>query len=286
MGYGHHPHQDRRSPSPDKGRGKGDKPPPPEKQGDGDNWEETRKQTGLKLFSDESSADLQWSYPLRDESRRSFSGLLKNVLSEEQCKSFFEAIKDGTEWKQPEGQHGVIPRKTGWMVKRGCSCRYRYGGIEVEPQDFPKWMNDLMNIVMKPCGLTQQNDWPNSCNLNLYEDGGMTVGWHSDDEKLFQGKFRDCRIISLSLGASRKFELRLNWPEDGEKPVRRISLGSGDLLTMEGMTQKHFQHRVPREDNVTEPRINLTWRWVKKHVPRCPVDRPRGNRDRRDRGRD
>eukprot|EP00971_Amphidinium_carterae_P050705 998363-Amphidinium_carterae.1 len=26
------------------------------------------------------------------------------------------------------------------------------------------------------------------------------VGWHADNEKLFQGKFRDCRIISLSLG--------------------------------------------------------------------------------------
>mmetsp|Transcript_26447 Transcript_26447/g.47727 ORF Transcript_26447/g.47727 Transcript_26447/m.47727 type:complete len:653 (+) Transcript_26447:88-2046(+) len=286
-GYGPPPQDRRRTPSPEKGRGKGkdDKPPPPEKQGDGDNWEESRDQTRLKLLSD-GCPDSPWTYPLKDESRRSFSGLLKGVLDEEQCKSFFDAIKEGTDWKQPEGQHGLIPRKTGWMVRRGCTCRYRYGGIEVEPQEFPKWMHELMTICMKPCGLTRPSDWPNSCNLNLYEDGGMTVGWHSDDEKLFQGKFRDCRIISLSLGAARKFELRLNWPEDGEKPVRRISLGSGDLLTMEGMTQKHFQHRVPREDNVTEPRINLTWRWVKKHVPRCPVGRPRGRDRDRDRGRD
>ena len=31
------------------------------------------------------------------------------------------------------------------------------------------------------------------------------------------------RIISLSLGATRKFELRLNWPEAGVKPRLTIN---------------------------------------------------------------
>merc|ERR1719401_86438 len=44
---------------------------------------------------------------------------------------------------------------------------------------------------------------------------------------------------------------------------------------MEGMTQKHFQHRVPRESGVAGPRINLTWRWILKHTPRCPAGRLR-----------
>jgi len=101
------------------------------------------------------------------------------------------------------------------------------------------------------------------------------VGWHSDDEPLFQGKFRDIMIISLSLGVKRKFELRFNWPEEGEKPVRSFQLGSGDLMTMEGMTQKHMMHRVPKEENVKGSRINLTWRWVIKHTPKCPVGRSR-----------
>ena len=38
---------------------------------------------------------------------------------------------------------------------------------------------------------------PNSCNLNLYEDGGMSVGWHADDEAIFQGKFQDAQRVSL-----------------------------------------------------------------------------------------
>lgn len=258
-----------------KGKGKEDKPPPPEKL-NGDDWEEPRSAIQLKLLGEECSSEFQsrWRYPLNDVSRRSFAGYVSNALTAEQCKTFFETIRDGTDWKQPEGSHGLIPRKTGWMVKRGCECKYRYGGIEVAPQEFPKWMIELLSHTMKFCGL-KPNDWPNSCNLNLYEDGGMTVGWHSDDEKLFQGKFRDCRIISLSLGAERRFELRLNWPEEHERPVQKMMLGSGDLLTMEGMVQKHFQHRVPREENVKAPRINLTWRWVKKHVPQCPAARTR-----------
>ena len=80
------------------------------------------------------------------------------------------------------------------------------------------------------------------CNSN------RSSGWHSDDERLFQGKFRDCRtvkdvpgvilsrtvsscvhpvsrIISLSLGATRKFELRRNWPEDWDGS-RRVADGA------------------------------------------------------------
>ncbi|CAE8627369.1 unnamed protein product [Polarella glacialis] len=161
------------------------------------------------------------------------------------------------------------------MVAQGCACTYKYGRIEVEPQVYPPWMLQLMSQIMPLCGLPDQSTWPNSCNLNLYEDGGMSVGWHSDDEKVFQGKFNDIAILSLSLGVKRKFELRANWPEEGERPVRMIHLGDGDICTMEGMVQKHYQHRVPKEGNVQGPRINLTWRWVVLHNPQCPAKRMR-----------
>mmetsp|Transcript_25394 Transcript_25394/g.73230 ORF Transcript_25394/g.73230 Transcript_25394/m.73230 type:complete len:598 (-) Transcript_25394:99-1892(-) len=239
-----------------------------------DAWERSREGTGLKLIRELS--DRPWAYPLVDESRRSFAGYLRRPFSPEECQAFFARIRDGAEWTQPDVPGGALPRKTCWMVSAGCTCTYRYGGIEVTPQGFPPWMSELLGATMPLCGLKEPADWPNSCNLNLYEDGGMSVGWHADDERLFQGKFLDCRIISLSLGATRRFELRLNWPEEGERPLRQVLLSDGDLLTMEGMTQKHFQHRVPREENVHGPRINLTWRWVTRHGPRCPVERRRG----------
>merc|ERR1711972_294518 len=106
-------------------------------------------------------------------------------------------IRDGTPWMQPEGPLGPLPRKTCWMVSKGCTCSYRYGGIQVAPQEFPPWMTEVMRAVMPLCGLQQEDTWPNSCNLNLYDDGGMSVGWHADDERLFQARFVDCRIISL-----------------------------------------------------------------------------------------
>lgn len=72
------------------------------------------------------------------------------------------------------------------------------------------------------------------------------MGWHADDEQLFQGRFIDARVLSISFGAERKFELRTNWPDeeetkDGRGGVKRVTLRNGDLMTMEGMMQKHFQ---------------------------------------------
>lgn len=241
----------------------------------GDAWEEPRENVGLRLVGELASADVRWIYSVRDESRRSYAGYLRSPLLPEQRKELFEVAKNGTAWNQPEGALGLIPRKTGWMVSKGCTCVYRYGGVEVDPEVFPPWMTQLMQIVMPYYGIPELRDWPNSCNLNLYEDGSHTVGWHTDDERLFQGKFQDTRILSLSFGAARRFEVRKNWPEEGEQHVCKVDVGDGDLLTMEGMFQKHFQHRVPKQEYIKDPRINLTWRWVRRHNPRCPAGRSR-----------
>lgn len=191
-------------------------------------------------------------------------------------------IRDGTEWLQPSTSKGTMPRKTAWLVKKGCQCVYSYGPFQVPAVEYPPWMLTMLAETMPLCGLPNEEDWPNCCNMNLYEDGAAAVGWHSDDESLFQGKFRDILIISLSFGVTRTFELRVNYPEEGEQAVYQIRPGSGDLMTMEGMTQKHCQHRVVKEERIDGPRINLTWRWVVKHNPKCPAGRGRrpfgGNR--------
>lgn len=237
-------------------------------------WEQPREQTGLSTVL-EDAAHLPWQYALKDESRRSFAAFLKCPFTSKQTRSLFQTIRDATEWLQPIGPNGPIPRKTAWMVSGGCRCVYRYGRIEVPPTPYPQWMVDLMWEVMPRCGINDFASMPNACNLNLYEDGGHGVGWHTDDESLFNGKFQDMRIISLSLGAARKFEMRLNWPDCGEKKFRSVVLADGDLATMEGMFQKHLQHRVPREENVHGARINLTWRWNVRHQACCPACRRR-----------
>jgi len=237
--------------------------------------EEPRSKTGLQLFGELAPQGLAWTYVLQDEARRSFAGFLPNALPADMCSAYFEKVEHGVDWQQPKGPYGPVPRKTAWMVAGDCTCKYRYGGIEVPPQVFPPWMLSLLEWVMPVCGLSKRSEWPNACNLNLYRDGGMSVGWHADDEALFQGKFNDCRIISVSFGVKRRFELRPNCPVVGDKLIVPMDLGDGDLCTMEGMTQKHFQHRVPKQNNICGPRINLTWRWVMKHNASCPVSRSR-----------
>jgi len=241
--------------------------PPPKV---GDTWELSREQQGLRLVGELAPPGTQWEYRLRDESRRCFAGYMECPVGQDRLDIFFNNIKSGTQWSQPPGPYGVIPRKTAWMVVPGCLCTYRYGGIEVQPQVFPPWMQEIMSLYMPYCGLPDPADWPNSCNVNLYENGSQSVGWHADDEALFQGLHRDIRILSLSLGQRRKFDLKKNWPEDDERTMERLLLGNGCLCTMEGMIQKHYQHRVPKESEDLGPRINLTWRWILKHSKMCP----------------
>jgi len=240
----------------------------------GTNWELPKEMMGLRLVKDRAPM-YKWEYPLYDDSRRSYAGFLRSPWNPAQCAHYFNVIKHGTEWLQPTTNKGVMPRKTAWLVKRGCTCAYSYGPFEVPAAEYPPWMVDLLKECMPYCGLNDEAEWPNCCNMNLYDDGGAAVGWHSDDESLFQGKFRDILIVSLSLGVTRSFQLRYNWPESGEEGELSLKLGPGDLMTMEGMTQKHLLHRVPKEGAIHGPRINLTWRWVVKHSPKCPAGRCR-----------
>ncbi|CAK0860281.1 unnamed protein product [Prorocentrum cordatum] len=168
--------------------------PPPPKVGKDGAWELSQEEKGLKLTS------RRGRVKLRDVSRRCFAAFLPSPINEARCREFFEKIRDGTEWLQPEGPLGPLPRKTSWMVRPGCSCTYRYGGVEVEPAADPAWMHELLGLYMPFCGITDPSGWPNGCNVNLYENGSHGVGWHSDAEDLFQGRVQDIRILSLSLG--------------------------------------------------------------------------------------
>merc|ERR1719247_3347425 len=219
-----------------------------------------------RLLGDLAPSKCAWTYPLKDEEWRCFAGYLEGAFDKDRADKFFNIIRDGTKWHQPTGRWGPLPLKTAWMAQAPCSCRYRYGGAEVPPEPFPEWLEDVLGACMPLCGLPQKEAWPNSCNLNLYEDGQHSVGWHADNESLFQGKVREIRIISLSFGQTRKFELKYG------KDFYKMKLSNGDICTMEGLTQKYFLHRVPKENEKNmKPRINLTFRWVVEHLPGCSL---------------
>ena len=223
-----------------------------------------------------------WNYAVMDTKRRCFCGFLragKGGIDDKTAKYWAnlvkESIDDAGGWDRPVGSMGVISRGTKWLVRRGCSCPYRYGGAVVDAMPFPKFMDELMDVVMPLCGFPKEesDSWPNSCNVNMYTDGSDYLDWHADDEPLFGGRHGDCCIISLSLGHERPFQLRLVDCFD-DKEIHEFPLGRGALCTMEGRTQQYYQHRVPKRGGQTAaPRINLTWRWITSHDRKCRLHR-------------
>jgi alkylated DNA repair dioxygenase AlkB len=239
----------------------------------------------LKLVGEGAPQHVSWEYRLRDEERRSFAGHLPGALPKSIADSFFKIVDEGTPWIRGG------PRWTAWMTKHPCSCAYAYSATAeplsvgvVEASSWPDWMDELLRHVMPLCGI-EASGWPNSCNLNSYIDGYDGVGWHTDDEPLFQGAYQDCLIVSLSLGQAREFSLCLadawdRWQVEGSDCSEfyddwgevSMSLGHGDLCTMEGLTQKYYRHAAPCcEDEGLKQRLNLTWRWIVQHKASCAL---------------
>ena len=74
------------------------------------------------------------------------------------------------------------------------------------------------------------------------------MGWHKDNEQSSERL-----IASLSLGAPRRFRIRLdNETED-------LWLENGSLLVFDG----YLEHTLPQMRKVNQPRINLTFRTIK-----------------------
>ncbi|CAK0788687.1 unnamed protein product, partial [Prorocentrum cordatum] len=203
--------------------------------------------------------------PLSVPLARCYVGHLPGALPGPVASRFFNVVDGGVPWDR------TGPRWTAWMVAPPCTCAYGYGGLTMRPVPFPEWMLEIMAEVMPLCGFPLQDSWPNSCNLNRYDSEWDSVGWHADDEDLFQGWYTDCTIISLSLGQARCFSLR-KWA--GGWCETHLQLAGGDLCTMEGMTQRHYKHAALKECGRADAagvRLNLTWRWVVAHTPGCPA---------------
>merc|ERR1712216_225048 len=150
-------------------------------------------------------------------------------------------------------------------------------------------LDEITREVTKAVGL--RSGELNCVNLNYYPCGGG-VGWHADDEFLFDSLERETAIISLSLcgseDVSRLFEVRLRSSlrdatdqdidgsevADTSELARSLLLGHGDLMTMEGLHQLFYLHRVwpgDGHEHVDDPRaqgerINLTWRTIVRHL--------------------
>jgi alkylated DNA repair dioxygenase AlkB len=164
----------------------------------------------------------------------------------------FHTLLGDTPWTQEflqmYGRRIPFPRLTAWYGDRGAS--YTYSGIKNEPLVWTPVLRDLRELLARRTGVRF-----NSVLLNLYRHGEDSLSWHADDEPELGP---EPVIASLSLGADRQFQLKHR--VDGE--IRSILLESGSLLLMSGATQRSWLHRVPKERNVRQTRINLTFRVI------------------------
>ena len=145
------------------------------------------------------------------------------------------------------GRAIVVPRKILWFADN--QMNYRYAGQDHIGLDFPKCVLDLrIQLAHMHCEV-------NSCLANYYANGEQYMGWHSDAEPCLG---EQPVIASISLGAQRDFYFK----HKQSKQVYKMQLGHGDLLIMQGETQKEWLHALPKRKRVTKPRVNLTFRKI------------------------
>jgi len=145
-----------------------------------------------------------------------------------------------------------VPRLVAWLGEPGC--RYRYSGQTYEPAPFPAGLARLRAAIVRRTGLPV-----NAALANYYRDGRDSVGWHADDERELGPSSDDVAIVSLSLGATRRFVLR----HHRTRERRELALCDGSLLVMRGTMQRHWRHALPKARTAVGPRLNLTFRVVR-----------------------
>ena len=176
------------------------------------------------------------------------------VMSTAEANNYFEQLLDNIEWRQDEviifGKRIITKRETAWYGEE--EFEYTYSKITRKAKLWTPQLRKLKQLVEQETGLEF-----NSCLLNLYHTGEEGMSWHSDAEAEL-GK--QPAIASVSLGAERKFVLKHT--TSGEKVS--VQLENGSLLLMQGETQSHWLHSLPKTKKVQAPRINLTFRRIKK----------------------
>jgi len=225
-----------------------------------------------------------------------FISYYPNFLSQPQADTLYHELEYTTQtnnipWAQktlnlPHKQHaGKEARFTAFVGERE-GLVYNYSNFRNVATKWTPRLDEARQLVEDVVG-----HGFNVALLNCYLDGSQHVNWHQDaEEDLVNGS----SIVSLSLGASRVFQLRhisenqnvekqheafrqkkqgqiltpeskkyLQW-QVGTDPTlnKSFTLSHGDLFIMSGTLQQFWKHRVPPQQSSLGPRISITFRNV------------------------
>ena len=174
------------------------------------------------------------------------------VINDVEASELFCDLLKNINWEHDElviyGKHIITKRKTAWYGDD--ELKYSYSNTTKTALPWVPVLTKLKELIEEKSQSTF-----NSCLLNLYHAGDEGMAWHSDDEKELGDQ---PTIASLNLGAERKFSFK----HKKTKESISLTLESGSLLLMKGVTQSHWQHSLPKTTQVKGPRINLTFRTI------------------------
>lgn len=178
--------------------------------------------------------------------------VIGKLYSQQRCNSLLHELTEEINWNDDHcvvvGRRFDIPRLQAWYADEGIE--YNYSNNLLKTQTWLESLSAIKHDVQQISSLVF-----NSVLVTFYRDGNDYVNWHADDEDELGA---DPIIASLSLGATRAFQYRrLCDGLSGE-----VMLNNGDLLIMQPGFQKGWEHRVPKQPAINEPRLNLTFRNV------------------------
>ena len=177
--------------------------------------------------------------------------LFPDFLSADEADETFGQLLATVPWETQElAMFGNIvpePRMSAWISD---GITYAYSGSTRVAHPWSPVLAHIRDLCSQ-----QAHTSFNGVLANYYRDGNDHLGWHADDE-MVNGP--EPTIASISLGAERRFDFRHNETHE----VVNVLLPHGSLLIMSGLSQTCWQHRIPKETKLTQPRINLTFRKV------------------------
>ena len=180
--------------------------------------------------------------------------IYKSFFNEEHSDMLFNILKSETRWVQNDivifGKKYKIPRLNDWYG----SVDMNYSNINFEAKPLTKTLDQIRKKIEK-----ETSSKYNSVLMNLYRNGNDSMGWHSDDENIYNPI---APIASLSLGGSRWMKVKKKTKKGLGKKTLKLRLDTGDLIIMKYPTQEMLKHAIPKSSMNIDERINLTFRSV------------------------
>ncbi len=178
----------------------------------------------------------------------------RNFFSQDKADTYFEHFRKEVPWQQDDikvfGKIYPQPRLTALYATNGKA--YSYSNITMQPHDFTEALMEIKKKIESKTDVIFT-----TCLLNHYRHGKDSNGWHADNEKEL-GK--NPVIASVTLGQERYFHLR---HRENKLLKHKLLLEHGSLLLMQGATQHHWLHQIPKTAKTIGERINLTFRVIR-----------------------